>query len=278
LSNANLSNANLSNANLSWAYLLGANLEQANLANANLSWAALRGANLESANLESANLESANLESANLSGVDLHSSNLAGASGCSIVGTPAALPSGWELVEGCLLHTGANAPEAVLQPADSDFDTVVRASSGGRELGSVDTVLSSPVSFTPLEPLNFPLWNRGALSLATVQDRGIRFKVTVTNTMDTNLDLSSFRLGGVSRSGDHSCRWLTGGAFTDEQVLGYPAGDDGFTPVTSLEPGQTVQFDAALACQVRQGTELEIDLKFATDDQVAPRIFRTTMP
>ena len=168
-------------------------------------------------------------------------------------------------------------PEWSVKPADSTFGAVVKAPVEGATLGSVDTILSAPVSFKPMEPLNFPLWNRGVLSLKKIQDRGLKFTVKVTNTMSTNLDLSKFKLDGIANSESRFCRWLTGGAFTEEQILGYPTGDDGFSPVLSLEPGQSAEFDAALACQVPKGTDLEVDLKFASSKTVKPRIFRTKM-
>jgi uncharacterized protein YjbI with pentapeptide repeats len=45
-----------------------------------------------------------NLKDANLSGANLKGANLNGVTSGGITGTPAALPSGWRLVKGYLVH------------------------------------------------------------------------------------------------------------------------------------------------------------------------------
>ena len=122
LTNANLTNANLSGAdllsadltgaNLSGADLISASLDNANLTNAILTSANLTNANLEGANLAETDLRFAVLTSANLTGVDLTNANLSGVSSGGIVGVPAALPSGYQIINGYLVGPAPPAPES----------------------------------------------------------------------------------------------------------------------------------------------------------------------
>jgi len=135
LSGTNLSNADLSNSGLFQADLTNADLSGANLTNVNMEEATLTGvsgqlasavgtllsagyviannyivgagvnlanADLSGLNLTDANLTGTNLTGANLTGVDLTGAILNGVISGGIIGTPAALPSGWTLVGGVL--------------------------------------------------------------------------------------------------------------------------------------------------------------------------------
>jgi hypothetical protein len=89
----------------------------------------LRGANLSGCDLSHANLAGKNLSGANLHGPDLAGVNLSGAlldhvTSGSITGTPAALPTEWELVNGYLIGPNAN-----LTKADWLMPTSVKQSS-----------------------------------------------------------------------------------------------------------------------------------------------------
>ena len=126
LSNIGLSNADLANATLNgvrsgnisgtpkalpsnWrlinGYLIGPG---ANLTGADLSGADLSGADLSKANLSHAILTNANLDDVNLSGTR---------SG-GIIGTPSALPSNCQLIDGYLVMPGTISPGADLTGAD----------------------------------------------------------------------------------------------------------------------------------------------------------------
>jgi uncharacterized protein YjbI with pentapeptide repeats len=72
----------------------------------NLTAADLTTANLTNLNLTGANLTNATLTGANLSGTDLTNATLTGVTSGGIIGTPAALPTGWTLVDGYLLGPG----------------------------------------------------------------------------------------------------------------------------------------------------------------------------
>jgi hypothetical protein len=101
------SNVDLPGANLYRCNLTGVNFSNTNLSGANLTQANLTGANLTNANLSGANLSQATLDDANLSGTDLSGANLDGAHGTGIIGKPAALPAGWSVHKGVLVHPSA---------------------------------------------------------------------------------------------------------------------------------------------------------------------------
>jgi uncharacterized protein YjbI with pentapeptide repeats len=82
---ANLAGANFSNANFSGYNLMGVSLYDANLSSANLSNAILVNASLSNANITSTNFTGANLK---------------GVISAYEVGTPASLPTNWQLVDG----------------------------------------------------------------------------------------------------------------------------------------------------------------------------------
>jgi len=101
---ANFSNAILANALMSGADLTNAILSGADLSGADLSGAILLGANLSGANLTGANLFFANLGNVNLNLANLTGATLSGVTSGGITGTPLALPAGWQLVGGVLIH------------------------------------------------------------------------------------------------------------------------------------------------------------------------------
>jgi uncharacterized protein YjbI with pentapeptide repeats len=87
-------------------YLIGpeASLTYANLMGAKLEGVNLTKARLTKANLIGADLTSANLSEAELTGVSLTNATLTGVGSRSISGTPAALPTHWQLVDGALVE------------------------------------------------------------------------------------------------------------------------------------------------------------------------------
>jgi uncharacterized protein YjbI with pentapeptide repeats len=120
--------ANLHFTNLSGADLTNANLTGANLTNANLSGTILTGADLSDANLNGADLANTDLGSAMLTGVR---------SG-SITGTPAALPTGWQLTDGYLIGYGANLSGANLTGAALSSANLSGANLTGAVLSSAN--------------------------------------------------------------------------------------------------------------------------------------------
>jgi uncharacterized protein YjbI with pentapeptide repeats len=132
LSGANLTGANLSGVNLSEADLVnadltgsnlvadfeGANLTGANLTNSDLEGAFLFEANLTNANFSGANLTGADTIGAILTGADFSSSILTNVTSDNDVGTPASLPSNFEVVSGYLVGPSANLSISNLTGAD----------------------------------------------------------------------------------------------------------------------------------------------------------------
>jgi uncharacterized protein YjbI with pentapeptide repeats len=144
---ANLVGANLANARLRDADLDGANLGAvtapcigticaqyegliiAVLSNANLSDANLTDANLSAADLAGADLAGAKVTGANLSDIAASTprsfvfpwvgvTNLADVRSGSIVGVPADLPTGWQLIGGYLVGPGVDLADAQLEGAN----------------------------------------------------------------------------------------------------------------------------------------------------------------
>ena len=151
LNGVNLTSVNLTDANLTTALLTGVNVTGANLTNAvltgvqsgsvtgtpavlptnwqlvdgylvgpgaNLTNAVLTSANLTNADMANANLTNANLNGANVTGATLSNAALTGVQSGGVTGTPAALPTNWQLVDGYLVGPGANLTNAVLTGAN----------------------------------------------------------------------------------------------------------------------------------------------------------------
>ena len=98
-------------------YQIGPNVD---LMEADLTGADLTGADLTGANLSDANLSNANLSNANLTAADLRGANLTGVKSGGITGTPFTLPTGWAtgwvLINGYLIGSGANLANANMIP------------------------------------------------------------------------------------------------------------------------------------------------------------------
>jgi hypothetical protein len=92
LSGCDLQGADFGEADLSNATLVGANLADTNFKGANSS-ANLSGANLQNANLQGANFNLVNVERTQLAGAVLAGLD----DGSGVFGTPASLPSSWEV-------------------------------------------------------------------------------------------------------------------------------------------------------------------------------------
>jgi uncharacterized protein YjbI with pentapeptide repeats len=118
LTGVNLNGVNLAGTNLTGANLTSASLIGTSLNGASLTGAGLTGAELASADLANTDLTNADLRGADLKSVDLTSATLTGVLSGGVVGTPAALPSGWELVAGYLIGPGANLAGADLTDAN----------------------------------------------------------------------------------------------------------------------------------------------------------------
>ena len=133
--------ANLQSCNLAGAGIpADADLSNANLTNANLS-----GVNLTGANLTDANLTSADVNGVNLNGADLTNAVLTGVQSGSVTGTPAALPTNWQLVNGYLLGPGANLTNAVLTGANLANADLANANFTGANL---NTAIAGGANFT----------------------------------------------------------------------------------------------------------------------------------
>ena len=209
LTGSDLTKADLRNADLSWANLKGANLEGADLSGATLlgvssgsivgtpaalpdgwslsngflvgptatlAWTDLSGTDLSGVDLSQANLAFANLANTNLDGVDLSNANLYGVSSGGITGTPAALPDGWNIVNGYLVG-----PNAMLTHADLSSTKLFGLNLSGADLAWAN-LSGSIIGDTNLSGAD--------LSWATV--KGATFKGT---------DLSSTRLYGLTSGG-----------------------------------------------------------------------------
>jgi uncharacterized protein YjbI with pentapeptide repeats len=106
-------------ANLQSCNLAGVSIPApANLSNANLTEANLNGVNLTGGNLTNANLTNANLNGVGLTGATLTGAILTGVQSGGVIGTPAALPTNWQVVDGYLVGPGANLTNAVLNGAN----------------------------------------------------------------------------------------------------------------------------------------------------------------
>jgi len=118
LSGCNFTNADLRGYDLDAANLSGANLTGANLTNSDLEGAFLFEANLTNANFSGANLTGADTIGAILTGADFSSSILTNVTSDNDVGTPASLPSNFEVVSGYLVGPSANLSISNLTGAD----------------------------------------------------------------------------------------------------------------------------------------------------------------
>ncbi len=108
----------------------------------------LDGADFDHADLSGANLTDTDLQDATFADADLAGTEMAGAlmSGVQsgdVTGTPASLPSNWELTSGYLLGPGANLEgdnlqDANLSGADLFTANLVGANLAGADLGNVD--------------------------------------------------------------------------------------------------------------------------------------------
>jgi uncharacterized protein YjbI with pentapeptide repeats len=122
-------------ANLQSCNLAGASIPvPANLSNANLTNAVLTGVNLTGANLMGANLTNANLNGAGLTGATLTNAVLTGVQSGGVTGTPAALPTNWQAVDGYLVGPGATLTNAVLNGANLTGATLTNAVLNGANL------------------------------------------------------------------------------------------------------------------------------------------------
>ena len=124
-------------ANLQSCDLAGAGVPaDADLSNANLTNANLNGVNLTGANLTDANLTDADLNGVNLTGANLTNTVLTGVESGSVTGTPAVLPTNWQLVDGYLVGPGANLTNAVLVGANLTSADLASANFTGANLNT----------------------------------------------------------------------------------------------------------------------------------------------
>ncbi len=131
-------------------YLIGTgvDLTGVDLAGANLVGDHLANANLTNTDLTNADLTDSYLYGVNLSGTDLTGATLTGVITGGIIGTPAALPAGWALVNGRLIGSGvklffvdlsnANLTDVNLTGADLSHANLTNAKLTGANLTQTD--------------------------------------------------------------------------------------------------------------------------------------------
>ena len=157
LSNVNLQGSNLAGTDLSGTTLTGANLTKVRSGGvvgvpvnlpwgwevvggylvgptANLNSADFSGADLTGADLTRANLRSATVTNAILVGANLENATLAGVVSGGVSGSPAALPIGWNIVDGYLLGRSADLVGANLSGATIDSINLSYANLNGADL------------------------------------------------------------------------------------------------------------------------------------------------
>ncbi|MEZ5178192.1 MAG: pentapeptide repeat-containing protein [Acidimicrobiales bacterium] len=122
LSGADLAGKQLQLCDLSLIDLSGADLQGANLTLTNLG-----GSDLTGADLTGANLSWANVAGATLTGADLHGTTLKRIHSGGVVGTPASLPAGFQVVGGHLVGPGAQLLAADLSGQDLRNADLARA-------------------------------------------------------------------------------------------------------------------------------------------------------
>jgi uncharacterized protein YjbI with pentapeptide repeats len=99
--------------------------------NANLTNANLTNVNFTNANLTGANLTGATLTGATLTGANLTGATLTGVTSEGIMGNPAALPTGWKLMNGYLVgptgklsNTINQSAKVIAQPQAGSFTAI----------------------------------------------------------------------------------------------------------------------------------------------------------
>ncbi len=85
-----------------------------------------------------ADLTDADLSGADLSGADLSGADLTGVTSGNITGTPSALPTNWELVDGYLIGPGADLTDADLSGAELKFADLADANLTGANVTGAD--------------------------------------------------------------------------------------------------------------------------------------------
>ena len=177
---------------------------------ANLSGQDLTGLNLTTANVAGINFTGAILTSANLNGLDLSTVTLAGVTANSLVGTPAALPTNWLILQGTLFGPGANVESASLD----------KLNLSGANLKGITFQLSS------LTNTNFSGANLQGASMNSDDFTGSNFQganLTGANTNSDNFTGSNFQganltgmffyfdtLNGVTSGGITGARGILG--------------------------------------------------------------------
>ncbi len=232
LSNTDLSHADLAGADLNSADLDGAALAQATLTNTDLTgatlaevssggivgtpaalpspWsdvsgyligpaAELTGAGLAGANLTNADLEGATLADATLTGATLADATLADVSSGGIIGTPAALPSLWSLIDGYLIGpqanlTGGDLAGANLSGANLTDDILVGADINGTTLSGANLTFISSGGVTGTPAALPPEWSLVGGYLIGPDD-------SLVDADLNGLDLSQTTLTGARSSG-----------------------------------------------------------------------------
>ncbi len=123
LMDADLTGADLTDADLFDAELIDADLIDAVLTDADLMDAKLIRADLSGADLTGADLFYADLRRADLTNADLSGSDLNGVRSGRIRGTPLAMPTGWELVNGHLFESSATTYKIASTNSSYQVDT-----------------------------------------------------------------------------------------------------------------------------------------------------------
>ena len=193
---ANLTGANLTGAYLSGATLGGANLTGANLSGADLVGAILTGANLTNASLTGASLYNATLAGANLTNATLNNATLTGVISGGIVGTPAALPNGWEIIEGYLVGSGATLIGASLTGANLTGANL----SGADLVGAILTYANLTGASLYNANLTGANLTNATLTNATLNNANLN-NATLNNANLSGANLSDANLSGANLTG-----------------------------------------------------------------------------
>jgi len=168
LAGADFTGASLTNADLAQADLFDANLTSATLTGADLNQTDLHGADLADADFAGAHLANAGLEDTNMQGINLSGATLTMALTGGITGTPATLPTNWQLLGG----TGFG---YLIGPgADLQADNLDGANLSGSDLDGADIAYSdlAGASLAKANLTDATMWNEN-LTAATLSDANL---------------------------------------------------------------------------------------------------------
>ena len=196
---------------------------------ADLSGFDLSGLDLSGATLTGANLTGANLTGTNLDGTDLQGATLDGAHASGVTGTPADLPTGWQVVSGYLIGPGADLSGLDLTGADLSGANLSGATIDGTTTlaGAIltDVNLSgATLDNAVFDSLDLAGANLSGTHLVQTSFTGANLSgadltgATMRSTAMTNADLTSAVLNGIVSDTAASTVDLTGADLTDVRI------------------------------------------------------------